>query len=351
MVDCWHDCTPCAAAEQRLDIAMIDSEGQSVPGDKPEQVFLSEDALRHLVIWRPDRAPNPGDYEIRVGVRGQSDVSTHALSVTDALAPPAADDVVSAMVSSYRVEHGTIYTCDRSQTDCDHSTLVFGSSYEMLPALDVRVGIPADPTVTGQLLFRLMHNSADAATHWGSWKAASDAGGEIARFAEAGAEYCADLEVRNLLENADAARQSLCRPHGDLQAPLSGDTDIASQLGACLRAPPGLEPEWCALHQPECAAGGGSLVTCDEVARLCVDPISRGTAAQGGTFGDGTSIEAAELCASASDPYDEEIAGCTCRVANRRWDGSQLGWFGALALAYWCRRTRRRRTCAETEGR
>ncbi len=330
-VDCWHDCTPCAAAEQRLDVSVVDSARRAFRGDKPEQVFLTEDGLRHLVLWRFSELPPPGDYQLTVGVRAQDEPASYPLTLVAAAAQPDASSTLSAAITTYDVERGSIYSCDQSQNDCDYSWFVFGSQYESLPALALTPGSGTDDSTRGQLLYHVVHHGADGSQHWGSWRLALDQPSEVVRFAAAQSEYCADAEVRSLIAGGALTAATPCVPHGSLQAPLSADTDLSSELMACLRPPSGLEPEWCAVQESACTTSTSPL--CAEVTERCVEPIARGSPGIANEAADLTSVEPAELCPSAADPYDESIAGCTCRSGGTPAPGAPLG--SALLAAQW----------------
>jgi hypothetical protein len=340
-LECWHDCTPCAAAAQRLDITVVDSRGKGVRGDKPEQVFLTEDGLSHLVLWRPAEAQPPGDYQVTVGVRSQPETESYPLTWVAAIAAPDPSAVLTQSVTTYEVNRGTLYTCDQSQNDCDIEGLSFGSQYELLPELSLSFGAPSDETQRGQLLYHVMHHAADGTTHWGSWHLALDTPTEEVRFADAQPEYCADTEVRSVLAGGTTTAESPCAPQGDVQAPTTGDTDISVELRECIRPPSGLEPEWCAIHAPDCVVSDGSIA-CYEVAQWCVDPIERGGVGPTASDADTTTIEADELCPSPEDPYDESVAGCTCRTTSTRTSTLPFGWAVAAAALWLGRRVSRR---------
>ncbi len=335
-VDCWHDCTPCAAAEQRLDVTVIGGTGHSFSGDRPEQVFMAEDGLRHLVLWRFAEPPPAGAYQLTVGVRGQDPPASYPLTLVEPAAEIDAGATLSASTTTYEVERGALYTCDQSTNDCSYDFLSFGSQVESLPALALAPGSGADEATRGQLLYHVMHHAADGSQHWGSWRLALDMPSEVVRFSAAQSEYCADTEVRSLLANGGLTAATPCVPHGDLAAPLTADTDITSKLTTCLRPPSGLEPEWCAAHEFECAS---SSPLCSEVTARCVEPIARGSTGMASDETDFTYVEPAELCPTAADTYDDEtVAGCTCRASGRRAPRAPLATALLAALCWFVRR-------------
>ena len=337
-VDCWHDCTPCQAAEQRLDITVVDEAGHSLRGDKPEQVFLSEDAQRHLVLWRFASPPSPGSYQVSVGVRSQDEPASYPLTLVAPLAEPDASGTLAAATTTYDVARGSLYVCALNQDECNPSTLAFGSQVEALPALQLTPGSVADESARGQLLYQVMHHAADGSQHWGSWRLALQRPSELVRFAAAISEYCADIEMRSLLADGVVTAATPCVPHGSLQAPHIADTPIDGALTSCLMPPSGLEPEWCALHEPVCT--DATSPACDAVAEYCTEPITRGSPGSADEGEDLTSVEPVEQCLSPADPYDESVAGCTCRMGKRPTPGAPLAWV-LLGVPWWFRRARR----------
>jgi MYXO-CTERM domain-containing protein len=240
------------------------------------------------------------------------------------------------VTTTHDVARGSLYTCDQGQNDCDYfDSLEFGSQVESLPALVLSPGSGADDTARGQLLYRLMHPAPDGSLHWGSWRVAQHMPSEEVRFAAAQSEYCADIEIRSLLLDGGVTAATPCLAHGSLQAPLIADTDIDAKLLSCQRPPSGLEPEWCAVHETDCASPSSPV--CDEVTQRCVDPVARGPVSSASEGTGVPSIELAEQCPSPADPYDESVAGCTCRMSETRAPGAPLGLV-LFAVPWWFRR-------------
>jgi hypothetical protein len=330
LVDCWHACTACQAAQRQLSVTVLNPQRERVEGQKPEQIFLTEHATSHLVVWRPAQKLVVGDgYEVQLGVVDQSERETYPFEVTGTRAAPKPLDFVRSSISSYLEERGTQYSCDQSQTDCDFASLSFGSQQQALPALLLAVGSPDDPALTGQLLFHVMHHGADATQHWGSWTAAGDQASEQVRFSEAGAEYCAEVEVRSLLDTEAPVREQVCSAADAPTLPSPTDTDLDAKLAACLRPPSGLEPEWCAMHRASCESGSGAAL-CHDLENRCTEPVTRGNAGPARPSSDPTATAAAELCAAPADPYARQVASCGCRHVPRR--GESATWWLAVAL-------------------
>jgi MYXO-CTERM domain-containing protein len=330
LVDCWHACTACQAAERELSVTVWSPQRERVEGQKPQQIFLTEHATSHLVVWRPAQSLVAGDgYEVRVGVVDQSEQETYPFDVAETKAAPTPLDFVHSSASSYFEERGTLYSCDQSQTDCDFASLGFGSQRQELPALLLAVGRPDDPALTGQLLFHVMHHAVDGTQHWGSWTAAGEQPSELVRFSEADAEYCAEVEVRSLLEDGASVRAQVCSPADAPTLPSATDTDLDAQLAACLRPPSGLEPEWCALHRASCESGLGAAL-CSELEDRCTEPVARGNPEPARPSSDTTATVAAVLCAAPADPYARQVASCGCRHAPRQ--GQSTSWWLGVAL-------------------
>jgi hypothetical protein len=181
-----------------------------------------------------------------------------------------------------------------------------------------------------------MHHGADGTPHWGSWSASGDQPSELVRFGEADAEYCAEVEVRSLLEEGATVRGKVCGPANAPTLPSPTDTDLDAKLAACLRPPSGLEPEWCALHRANCESGLGAAL-CSELETRCTEPVARGKAGPARPSFDTTATVAAELCAAPADPHAKQVASCGCRHAPRQGESARW-WLGVACLAVLRRR-------------
>jgi hypothetical protein len=333
---CWHDCTPCEAAAQVVDVDLRDDTGRAIYGAKPEQVFLSDKPLEHLVIWRPlESLEVGGRYQAQVSVVGQPDSTSSDFVVIPAMPVKPIEQMFVWRAAAYREDRGTIFHCDTSQNDCDSSTLSFGDQFAMLPELVIQ----ADAASGAQLLFRVRDKTISVDSSWQPWTGGGETLVASLAYREKHDTYCADVEARSLVDASTKGVFSVCAPHGNLAAPMIFATDpieLDTQLHVCHQPPAELQDRWCAYERS--CAGGCCSGACGYVDDYCGANPRKGSSATQWVEPQAPPPMVEEGCENPRDPY-ELVAGGGCQSGR----GRPAAPASALLLLGLVARVRRRR--------
>jgi hypothetical protein len=312
---CWHDCTPCQAAEQVVNVDLRDGAGRAIYGAKPEQVFLSDRPLEHLVIWRPLESLEVGSrYTAQVSVVGQPDSTSADFVAIPAIRVKPLEQLVMARAVGSREERGTIFHCDVSQNDCDASTLSFGDQYTLLPELVISL----DAASAAQVLFRARDKTLSTDASWQPWTAGGETSQAWFTYREKHDSYCADVEARSLVGSVGSSVFSVCAPHGDAPVLLVQPTDevaLEAQLHVCHQPPAELQRRWCAYERS--CPGGCCSGACGYVDEYCGANPRKGWSATQWTEPQASAPTVEEACDHPHDPY-ELVASGGCQTGRGR---------------------------------
>jgi hypothetical protein len=355
MVSC-PNCTPCQAAEKAIAISVSDDAGLGIPVRVTEQVFLDHQPTGHLVLVRPKGRFAAGKvHNVFVRAPGESVPSVHSFTAGDPVGLLESDlaGAAAGALATERRERGTIYNCsflDLGSNSCAPPTWIgntFGSEHELLPQLVVSVEAPA-AAAEQQLLTRVRDRTSPGGAFWRDWGPGLRF--ESFAYAERHASYCAEVEVRSLLDPPVRLTREICVSHGDLDAPSLRVTDLQAELGNCPIPPLELQPEWCVMRgppDPSCVPPSTTVTglagppPC-AVNQYCGDNPKAGPAGRA-ALPDPPEPAPPAACLNPRNPYTSNSSGCAIAGAGSAPAGVGLVLVLVALVAARAVRPRRRR--------